>query len=112
MCIRDRRATGRVARRVNHIQLQLADADRLARTERSDVGYGWIWLEDFNLRIVATDLAGLQYLRSDIARDDFCTSHLLQLGDTAGVVVVHVRIQDELDVLDLESQLLHLSLIH
>ncbi len=64
-------------------------------------------LDDLELRIVAFNLAGSQHLRGDIARDDFRTADLLQLGDAAGVIVVHVRIQDDLDVVDIESQLLH-----
>ena len=38
----------------------------------------------------------------------FAPLSLLQLRDAAGVIVVHVRVQNELDVFDLESELLHM----
>jgi hypothetical protein len=92
---------------VNDLQLQLADADGLARAERFDVACSRSWLDDLELRIVAFDFAGSQDLGSDVARDDFRAAELLQLGNAAGVIVVHVRVENELDVFDLEPELLH-----
>ena len=97
-----------MAWRVNHLQLQLADVDGLACTERLDRAHGRIRLQDLELRVAAIGFACSQHLGGDIARNDFRTGNLLQLRDAAGMIVVHVRIQDQLHVTELESQLLHM----
>src|SRR5687767_12652874 len=57
-----RSSAGRVTGRVNDLQLQLADADGLARAERHDVTDAGRWFDDLELRIVAIDFAGAQSL--------------------------------------------------
>src|SRR4030095_231410 len=82
---RPRGAAGRMAGRVNHLQLQLSDVDRLARAECLDRAHGGIRLDDLELRIAAIDLARSQHFRGDIARDDLRNRALFSLCDNTRV---------------------------
>src|SRR5882757_7070903 len=87
--------------------MQSAYIDRVSVSQRLDNARTGIWNRISILRIAAIGLAASQHIRSDIAGNHFRTAELLQLCDTSGMIEMHMRVQDDLDVANSVSKLLH-----
>ena len=83
---------------------ELAEVKGLSVVEglhRGDGGDGW---EGSELRICGIVCAGLHDGGGPGAGEDFGSAEMLELGDSSGVVVVDVGVEDELDVFDAEAE--------